>query len=78
MITRFPGMRPVLLAFLLAPAPLLGDTAHAFKVHLRLGQFLALHGNLPAARVEFAAAAALAPNFPPAQQAAASLPAKGA
>jgi tetratricopeptide (TPR) repeat protein len=45
------------------------DEAPAFKVHLQLGQLLALRGDAVAAHSHFAAALALASSYPPARKA---------
>ncbi len=58
--------RRVLRQYLASPAR--SDASPAFKVHLQLGDLLARSADLPSARKEYAAALALAPNFPPARR----------
>jgi tetratricopeptide (TPR) repeat protein len=50
-------------------SPAKSDDAPAFKVHLQLGKLLADQGDSAGAHREYAAAAALAPNYAPAQKA---------
>jgi tetratricopeptide (TPR) repeat protein len=50
-------------------SPAKSDEAPAFKVHLQLGKLLAQRGDSAGAHREYAAAAALAPNYAPAHKA---------
>jgi Flp pilus assembly protein TadD len=56
----------LLREYLASPAK--SDDAPAFKVRLQLGNLLAHHGDVASARREYAAAAALAPNYAPARK----------
>jgi tetratricopeptide (TPR) repeat protein len=56
----------LLREYLASPAK--SDDAPAFKVHLQLGNLLAHQGDLTSAHREYAAAAALAPNYAPARK----------
>lgn len=49
-------------------SPAKSDDAPAFKVHIQLGDLLAHRGDVAAAHREYAAAAALASNYPPARK----------
>lgn len=64
--------RDLLRQYLASPAK--SDAAPAFKVHLQLGDLLTRSGDLASARREYAAALALAPNFPPARNLASASP----
>jgi tetratricopeptide (TPR) repeat protein len=57
----------LLRTYLSSPAK--SDEAPAFKVHLQLGKLLAQRGDSAGAHQEYAAAAALAPNYTPASKA---------
>ncbi len=65
---REPDLAERLLREYLA-SPAKTDEAPAFKVHMQLGDLLAHHGNLAAARSEYAAALALASSYAPARKA---------
>lgn len=55
-------------------SPARSDAAPVFKVHLQLGDLLARSGDLTSAHREYAAALALAPDFPPARSLALATP----